>query len=245
MRVVQGILLFLSVCSIACHAVAPGQIYDLRTWTLQIPVDKGTGSIKQIKQPELATYSSEYFYTDSDKGAIFRAPSDGLVTGNGAGPRTELTENHEFTFSGIHTLNITQQVLQLPPSKTICIAQVKGDSFSKSRRAASCLIVVEFCYNGDAQEVSAHMRDKDCNSKVFKAGKYKVGEKIDISFRVQDYDVYVATNKVVLPKYSYSFWKGHNYQMHFKVGDYVQGTAKSHTQGGKTKLSHLSVHHSN
>lgn len=99
----------------------------------------------------------------------------------------------------------------------------------------------------DKHVVEAHMRERDsrgdCTSKVFSVGSFNPGEKIHITFKVVDTKVYVSTNKVTLPGYSYSFWQGKNYGMHFKVGVYDQGTGKDGTKGGKVKLSNLVVGH--
>ena len=159
----------------------------------------------------------------------------------------------------------TQQVFEADPKGEVCIGQVKGDSFNanfvsefvdpvgsaidyssvslNSTLMASCLIVVELIYNAKSKEVTAHFRDSACNSKSVSVGQFSLGETIKMSFAVNGYNVVVSSNKVTLPAYSYSFWKGANYQMHFKVGTYVQGTGADHSKGGKSKLSALSVTH--
>jgi len=43
--------------------------------------------------------------------------------------------------------------------------------------------------------------------------------------KVDGYNVYVSSNKQVLEKYDYSFWKGSHYGMHFKVGLYDQNSS--------------------
>lgn len=248
-----------------CQAVAPGELFDLSSWRLQLPQQSPSGGMTEVKQPELKTYHSEYFYTDldeSEQGIVFWAPSNGVLSAHGSGPRTELRENVEFKFSGLHKLSIVQQVLQVPPSGKVCIGQVKGISMKDKRMVAnssgtysditstsavgsgSCLIVVELIYSSPANELTAHMRDARCNDVPLKLGRYDLGEKIRISFEVEGFDVRVSTKKVKLPAYSYAFWKDHDYTMGFKVGDYVQGKGSSKHEGGKTRLSGITVSHS-
>jgi hypothetical protein len=219
-------------------ATYPANIINVYNMKLQIPQESSDGGITTISNSALQTYSSSYFKANSDGTAVLMfAPENGAVTGNGAGPRTELTEpNDYFTFSGTHTMKFTTSVQSTDPKGVICIGQVKGDSYSSvagsehtinnstfvdtnsaSNLGASCLIAVELTYTSSSQEVTAHMRDSSCNSKNFHVGYFSMGEAIHMTFTVKDYDVYVSSNKVTLPAYSYSFWKGSNYKMHFKV----------------------------
>ena len=231
-------------------AKTPGQVFDLSSFSLQIP-EGSSGGITTIKQPALDSYTSDYFQVDPDDSSsvLFFAPETGNPTGNGAGPRTELTETHEFTFSGTHEMNVTVAVTEANPNGNVVIAQIKGDSVSsKSVALASCLIVVELGYNINDQEVTAHMRglnsDGTCSSVSYSVGSYKPGELIHVHFRVVDYSVYVYTDKVTLPKYSYSFWKGHDYEMHFKTGAYDQDSGNDSSAGGRTLMHKLDVYHS-
>jgi hypothetical protein len=108
---------------------------------------------------------------------------------------------------------------------------------------SSCLIVVELIYNMNNNEVTSHFRDKDCNSKSSSVGFFSPGEQIHVNFKVDNTNVYVSTNKVTLPVYSYSFWQYKNYKMHFKVGVYDQASGTDGSKGGKVKLSNLKVTH--
>lgn len=236
----------------------PGEVLDLSTFdALQIPLDNGSGGMTQIKHPKLDTYTSEYFYTNpSDVSqVVFWAPENGVVSGNGAGPRTELTEaNNYFTFSGKHKMKYTMQVKETPHGGKVCIGQIKGDSYGSqftgvqnvSLGGSTCLIVVELIYEAEKDGlVTAHMRDKkggDCSGVTYELGKFKLDENIDISMEVDGYDVFVSSNKVSSVLHDYSFWKGEHYGMHFKVGVYDQN--KNGSRGGKAKLSNLKISHS-
>jgi hypothetical protein len=220
----------------------PGENFDLSTFYLQIPTDNSKGGITEIKQPQLETYTSSYFYTHSPtNGAMCWAPENGARTNNGAGPRTELSQDIEFTFSGVHEMNFTQVVHQADCN--VVIGQVKGDSHNSGYgTGGSCLIVVELTFETSGV-VSAHGRDSNCNSVSFKLGTYNLKEKIPVTFKVDGYTVYVTTSKGSC-KFDYSFWKGADYQMHFKVGDYLQCSGSSSTKGGKTEIQQLVTSHS-
>lgn len=248
-------------CLVQC-APSPGQVLDLSTFdALQIPLDNGKGGMTQIKHPELDSYSSEFFYTNPDDHSqvIMWAPVDGAMSGNGAGTRTELTEdNNHFTFSGKHKMKYSMKVKETVNGGQVAIGQIKGDSYDSyllesedisnatSLRGSSCLIVVELIY--DAKEnglLTAHMRkqkDGDCKGVTYELGNFNINENIDISMEVEGYDVYVSSNKASV-SHDYSFWKGKHYGMHFKVGAYNQD--KSGSGAGKVKLSNLKISHSN
>lgn len=251
------------VSSVLC-VLPPGKVLDLSAFdSLQIPVDNGGGSFVQIRHPDLDSYTSDYFYTnpyDSTQ-VVFWAPENGSVSQNGAGPRTELTEdNNRFTFSGTHTMKYTMQVKETPSGGKVCIGQVKGDSCdscffaeregetisnSTALMGAGCLIVVELIYDANKNGLlTAHMRGHDasgCTNVQFNLGNFDLDEKMDISMTVNGYDVRVSSNKVTLPSYDYSFWKGAHYGMHFKVGLYDQNSGGS--GGAKGKLSNLRISH--
>jgi len=240
----------------------PGKVLDLSDFdNLQLPLDNGKGGMTEIKHPELDTYTSDYFYTNpyDTSQVVFWTPENGVVSGNGAGPRTELSEsNNYFTFSGTHKMSYTMQVKQVPSGGKVCIGQIKGDDYDSSDAnikgenstsrpgcSGSCKIIVELIYDDNEDGlVTAHMRDESCCSATFKLGKFELDEDIEISMKVDGYNVYVSSNKVTLNKYSYSWWKGDNYGMHFKVGLYDQNTGSKSSNGGKAKLSNLKISHS-
>ena len=227
-------------------ATYPADILGLShsKWTLQIPVQRSTsneslGGIKEISGTELLTYSSEYFKAGQDStgpSVIMWAPENGYKTPNGAGARTELSEDHEFGFSGTHEFNFTQKVTEADPTGDVVIGQIKGDSGN------DCLLVVELTYNSIAHRVTVHTFDKNCKHNIEALGSFKMAEPIQISFRVDNFNVHVATNKGTA-SYDYSYF-GSNYKMHFKAGAYNSKSGSDSSKGGRTHLSHLSVAHS-
>jgi len=236
---------------------------------LQIPKSNG-GGITQItlsSSPSLKAYSdSTYFYTDAayPSGVIMFAPENGAVTGNGAGPRTELSEpNSYFTFRGNHRMEYTTQVLAFPSGGEVCVGQLKGDECDScflastdadtgadsntTRLFGSKLIVVELTFDKSGQ-LTCHLREKNGNNVNRDLGRYDLKEKIKIVIELKGFDVVVtavgASGNMKTVNYSYKFWSGDNYKMHFKVGVYDQNSGNSGSVGGKVRLSALRISHS-
>lgn len=69
----------------------PSQVFDLTMWKLTLPTGK-SGKPDEIKQPALATYSSEFFHTVDGPGVLFKAPQKGVTTPNSKNTRSELRE---------------------------------------------------------------------------------------------------------------------------------------------------------
>lgn len=221
----------------------PGQNFDLTNWKLQLPVAGKGGGVEEISQPQLRSYTSEYFQTDPATGGIaFWAPINGATTSGSNYPRSELRENIDFGFnSGTHVLNATVTVTQLPPgSKSITIGQLHADGLS-----GSCSIIVELEYtDGD---VVSHLRGapsgSTCKGSSVTVGKaVPLGSPIHYSITLSGDTVYVATQSGAAPAYSYS-WGKKSTSMYFKAGDYVQQSGSSSTEGGRVILTALSTTH--
>ena len=127
-----------ALASVAVVAVAPpGQLFDLSSWDLQTPVSNGDGGVVIIKQPQLATYTSEHFYTnETDLGMSFYAPINGAHTSGSKYARSELRGRPNFTFKGLHVMNVTMQVLRVSTKGVTTIGQVRrADASVKERRS--------------------------------------------------------------------------------------------------------------
>jgi len=246
------------------HAVsAPGQLYDLSNWVLQLP--SGTPSnVDQVSQPALKTYTSKYFFTNPATNEMtFWCPVNGVHTGGSQYPRTELRESYNvpgnndghgsWTFKGFHQMNVTMKVLQEPASKTITIGQAHAQSIGSKTISGACSIVIEFEWI--AGKLSARLRGaptsvtaNDCGTaSVNFPQTYAVGETFSYSLVVQDKTVKIWTSKGGWsPVHSYSWWSNsgaNTYWLYFKAGDYVQDTGSSSTVGGKTSISVLKTKH--
>ena len=111
----------------------PGDLLDLQDWYLTLPT--GTdGDPEDVRQPELSTYSCEYFRLNEDgDGVVFRANAGGVTTKNSRYPRSELREmaGREraawSNTSGTHTLEVRQAITEVPPAKPeVVAAQIHG-----------------------------------------------------------------------------------------------------------------------
>jgi len=228
-------VLLLSVLVLAFTAPPPGQLFNLNNWILQLPVSNGNGGVEEISNPQLETYTSEYFYTDTDSSMTFWCPQDGAHTSGSNYPRSELRETPDWTVKGTHELNCTCSVTKEPQNHAITIGQIHADGVS-----GSCSIIVELEWN--AGTIVSHLRDKNCNNVQYTVGTgYKVGDKINYYLKLQDGVVTVTTNKGSQPAYTYSWI---TYQLYFKAGDYVQDNATSSTEGGIVHFYQLDRKHS-
>ena len=126
----------LAVTSAGLGAAAPGSTFDLSHWKLTLPRDDAggtTGEATEIKNPQLQTYSSEFFYTGSDGAMVFWCPVIGATTSGATAPRTELREQMvagssslNWSTIGTHILRGQCRVTQLPDTGAVIIGQVHG-----------------------------------------------------------------------------------------------------------------------
>lgn len=102
----------------------PSHVLNLKNWKLSIPIDtKHSGNPDEIKQPQLASYKSEYFGLSSTKnGVVFKANVGGKTIPGSDFARTELREmskagmaNASWTSNNkAHGMTIVQAVTHLP-----------------------------------------------------------------------------------------------------------------------------------
>jgi len=229
------------LCVIASWTLAsgavppPGKVFDLSAWLLQLPLSDGNGNVIQISQPALATYTSEYFYTDaSDNGMTFWAPINGAHTPGSLYPRSELREVKDWTFKGTNEMNVVIQVMTVPTNGKITIAQIHVDGVS-----GSCSIIEELEWENGT--IVANQRDKNCKEVSAIVGHYTLNQKVTVSLSLVGQQLTVKTDQTQY-QYTYS-WMNTSVPIYFKTGDYVQESGSSATIGGKTKISKLSISH--
>jgi hypothetical protein len=90
---------------------APAENFDLSTWKLSIPVNKGNGTATDISVSQLNNNyeNSTYFYTASDGGMVFKCPVDGYKTSaNTSYTRVELREMLRGTNTSISTQGVNK-----------------------------------------------------------------------------------------------------------------------------------------
>lgn len=90
---------------------APSENFDLSTWNLSIPVDKGNGTSTTITVGQINSgyENNKYFYTASDGGMVFKCPVDGFKTStNTSYTRVEFREMLRGTNTSISTQGVNK-----------------------------------------------------------------------------------------------------------------------------------------
>lgn len=90
---------------------APSENFDLSTWNLSIPEDKGNGTSLNITVAQLNNkyQNSKYFYTADDGGMVFKCPVDGFKTSaNTSYTRMEFREMLRGTNTSISTQGVNK-----------------------------------------------------------------------------------------------------------------------------------------
>ncbi|SDR68161.1 Putative binding domain-containing protein, N-terminal [Polaribacter sp. KT25b] len=90
---------------------SPSENFDLSTWNLSIPVNKGDGTATTITVSQLNNkYENDaYFYTADDGGMVFKCPVDGYKTSTGTSyTRVELREMLRGTNTSISTQGVNK-----------------------------------------------------------------------------------------------------------------------------------------
>jgi hypothetical protein len=237
------IALLLSLACASASAVSPpGQLFDLTSFALQLPVSDGGGGVQQIKQPALATYTSEYFYTNASSGAMtFWCPENGAHTSGSSYPRSELRQVPDFTLGRKAQMNVSMSVDKLPTGGSIPVGQIHFDGIS-----GHCSIVIELEYSSGS--LVAHLRDSACKSLSKTVGSgYSLGEVFSYSLIVDGLDVQATSDSGTMAPYAYDWViKGCGQPagkcpLYFKVGDYVQTASSSSVNGGIVSVHSLSL----
>ena len=90
---------------------APSGNFDLSTWNLSIPENKGDGTATTITVSQInnAYENSKYFYTANDGGMVFKCPVDGFKTSaNTSYTRVELREMLRGANTSISTQGVNK-----------------------------------------------------------------------------------------------------------------------------------------
>ena len=112
----------------------PADVLDLSTWKLTLPVGSSgdEDDAEEIRQPDLATFGDDRFFTVTrdGSGVVFRAPAGGATTSGSGYPRSELREMNpggtsEASWSnaaGTHVMTVKQAITALPRRKAEVVA---------------------------------------------------------------------------------------------------------------------------
>lgn len=90
---------------------SPSENFDLSTWNLSIPENKGDGTATTISVSEINNKyeNSKYFYTANDGGMVFKCPVNGFKTSiNTSYTRVELREMLRGTNTSIKTQGVNK-----------------------------------------------------------------------------------------------------------------------------------------
>ena len=229
----------------ASKAPAPGSLFNLSSWVLQLPIADGKGGVVEIKQPALETYTSAYFFTDPQTQAMtFWAPEDGAHTSGSSYPRSELRQVPDITLEHAAQLNVTMSVTKVPSGGAITVGQIHFSSIS-----GHCSIVIELEY--DAGDLIAHLRDSACKGISKTVGKgYALGERFSYALTILgggSLSVSAISDTGSMPPYKYDWAIGGCGQatgkcpLYFKTGDYIQSASSSATQGGIVAIHSLAL----
>lgn len=190
------------------------QILDLSNWKLTLPTGESEKPT-EIKQPQFNTFEVEPWFisVSSPSGVRFRAPVNGVTTGESDYPRSELREMTENgtqkaswgSTSGTHTMFIDQAITALPNKKKHIVAgQIhdNNDDVIVIRLEESNLYI-----NVDGK--NKHTLDSD----------YTLRKRFNVKFIVKDGKTEVYYNGGTTP----SFTLNKNYKdVYFKAGAYTQ-----------------------
>lgn len=202
----------------------PGKVLNLTNWKITIPTStKPNGVADDVKQPQLDTYTSEFFFTDKTNTAVtFKAFVDGATTKGSNFPRSELREMINngkdqaswSSSSGTHTLFIDQRVIHLPDVRDqIVIGQIHdADEYVIFYRLEGRKLLVSVNHD--------EVKTLDAN--------YKLGTRFNVKFVVSNNQTQCYYNGDL--KYTYN---GSFSGAYFKAGVYVQSSnrGKKKTDG--------------
>jgi poly(beta-D-mannuronate) lyase len=213
----------------------PAQVLKLSNWYLTLPT--GSSTAATVKQPQLDSYTSEYFFTKgASTGVVFYAPVSGSTTRHSVHTRSELREtaaNGTLPWGwsagkGTHILTATEAITHLPGGNgTLCFAQIHGPG-------SKWYLILDAVGTGNG---TAKLVVKDKSRKATGAvidPSYKIGTRFNL--------VVSATNGVVGIDYNSvrkvttkSTQKG----SYFKIGAYNQSSGDF----GESVVYSLSVTH--
>jgi hypothetical protein len=213
----------------------PGDLIDLDNWYLTLPTGSA-GSPDTVKQPNLASYSSDYFELNQARdGVVFTANAGGTTTKNSKYPRSELREMSGSEMaswsneSGTHTLTTRQAVIALPPAKPeIVTAQIHGgDDDVMQVRLEGTRLLVQYA---------------DGKSEIVMDPNYRLGTAFDVKIVAAEGRVVVYYNGAAKAEINQS---GSGW--YFKSGSYLQSNTSKGDQAsaaGSVVIYSLNVTHS-
>lgn len=209
-------ILFAFMFSIFCNAQktnkAPGSVFDLSGFNLQLPLAKAN-SIQQILDPELKTYSSDYFYLVQNPDAIIlTCHSYGAHTKGSHYPRTELRDKNEWNFVGEHMMSVQLAVLQQPSTGKIIIGQIHGN-----RKGTEA---VKIWWNNGKVQVGVKEEVDGPEKRYTLLNDVALHQVLDYTIKQSGQSVNVTINGKSVDMTLGESWSKE--KVYFKVGNYLQ-----------------------
>ncbi len=219
----------------------PGKNFDLTHFTLQLPLANGD-SVQQVSN--LATYTSDYFYTGTDGAMTFWCPVTGAHTENTHYPRSELREvadGGDWAITGTHKLTASFKMLQNPPSKGTIIGQIHGNATGGTSE------IVKLEWTRQNTIVASVEDNDDGTTQIDKTlGSYTFGSQLSYTLELKNSVLTVSVTdskgtKTVSNPYTAASWTKDKY--YFKLGDYVQLDTGTSKDGGRVAFYSFAVEH--
>lgn len=237
----------------------PAELLDLRLWKLTLPINTASdpGDPDEIKQPRLATYTSQYFELNTPQTAVtFYSPAGGDTTSGSGYARSELRERRDFnnyyTFTddcqatdkeneacwsssdGYHIMTIDQTITHIPTTKPhVVVGQVHDDDDDN----------FVFRLEGKKLFVDANRYKKIIGNdgEIVLTENYELGTRFTIAFEVFNDTTIFYYNGQPAGSVPAAFHSGY-----FKAGMYVQsneGVVNGVQQYGSVDIYDLKVCH--
>src|SRR3989344_3324426 len=208
----------------------PSQVLNLTNWKITLPIGKPKklSSPLEIRQPDLATYKIDPWFTltPDDQAVRFRAPVNAPTTGGTKYARSELremTNNGQDKASwsstaGTHTLFLDQAITAVPQIKPDIVAgQIHDDNDD--------IIVIRL-------ELPSLYVNVDGKNVYTLDNRYTLGKRFTVKFVVNNGQTQVYYNRGPNPSYTLSLDYDDAY---FKAGAYTQSNCDTE---GSAQLCH-------
>jgi hypothetical protein len=217
----------------------PGQNFDLSNWELQLPIGSA-GSPTTITQPQLATFTDAYFYTDKTDGAMtFFTPENGVHTANSNFPRSELRElkpGGDWPLTGTHILTATLKV-----EDTLAHVSIGQVHIGTGGTPSSTKPLLEIFYYSSGQINLLLETSPSGGGPETAVTTVPIGTKFSYTVKIVGNALTLIVNGVT---HTYTINSSYNSErFYFKAGDYLQTTGSSSTIGAHVAFYALNVVH--
>lgn len=220
----------------------PADVIDLKNWKETLPVGDVESPV-EIRQPGLATYSLDPYFTVSPggDGIRFRAPTDGVTTIGSGFPRSELREMTNngaapaswSTVSGKHSMTISEAITAVPETKKHVVAGQIHDSLDD-------VVVIRLEHPRlfvDVNGTKGPVLDPN----------YTLGKRFNVRFEAGGGKIKIYYNDSASPQFTMTKSVGGCY---FKAGVYTQSNCSTEEvcgsdNYGEVVIYSLAVTHSN